>query len=368
MAKFNGQLNTNEIFSTIYNMIIRQTVFSENIAGTFSGPVDRAREEGSMFGDTILYYSTDALFPKTFVPDSEEQLNLLKTHRPKDPEVQSLTIDVFKYIPLTTDNYFTKRAFSTPSVFADFNSTLIKWLYDTKRIYDATTYNTYIGTTETAKGEQLHNVNLASITPSVSTTDEEAYNRITAQTIAEDIGNLLVDISDVSRDFNDYGYIRSYALEDVVILWNSRWYNSITKLDLPTIFHDEGIMDKMDRKDVLPARYFGDINASGGTVSAANTSIRTLIPVEIDENTKLFPGDLLPDGYQYQANTTYTVKDNIVCKIMAKGSVPYMSGFETQTEFINAKNLSENRYLIFGHNTLEYLKEKPFITVKAITT
>ena len=48
MPKFTGTLNSNEIFSAIYNMIISQQVFSDNIKGTASSLVDRARVDGTL--------------------------------------------------------------------------------------------------------------------------------------------------------------------------------------------------------------------------------------------------------------------------------------------------------------------------------
>ena len=38
-----------------------------------------------------------------------------------------------------------------------------------------------------------------------------------------------------------------------------------------------------------------------------------------------------------------------------------MSGFEVGTEFWNARSLTKNNYLIFGHNNLEFLEEYPRI-------
>ena len=61
MPKFTGQLNVNSVFSAIFNMIISQTVFADNIKGTASSLVDRARVDGTLYGDTKLYYSTDVL-------------------------------------------------------------------------------------------------------------------------------------------------------------------------------------------------------------------------------------------------------------------------------------------------------------------
>ena len=41
-----------------------------------------------------------------------------------------------------------------------------------------------------------------------------------------------------------------------------------------------------------------------------------------------------------------------------------MSAFEVGTSFFNPKSLTENHYLTFGHNTIEYLKAYPMVTVK----
>ena len=56
-----GKLNPNEIYVSIYNMIISQQVFADNIKDTKSSLVDAARVDGSMYGDTKLYYATDVL-------------------------------------------------------------------------------------------------------------------------------------------------------------------------------------------------------------------------------------------------------------------------------------------------------------------
>ena len=49
---------------------------------------------------------------------------------------------------------------------------------------------------------------------------------------------------------------------------------------------------------------------------------------------------------------------------MHKRSIPYMSAFEVGTSFFNPKSLTENHYLTFGHNSLEYLKQYPLVTIK----
>ena len=66
-----------------------------------------------------------------------------------------------------------------------------------------------------------------------------------------------------------------------------------------------------------------------------------------------------------EGGEAYKEDDKVICKVLVK-LPPYMSAFEVGTSFFNPKSLTENHYLTFGHNTLEYLKNYPFITVKAI--
>ena len=355
MPKFNGTLRANEIFSALYNMIISQQVFADNIKGTNATLVDKARVDGSMYGDTKLYYATDALKSAEWGNDAEAE-NLLQLHRPKAPECQAIHLDKFRQIRLTVDNYLSKRAWSTESAFSSFNSVMLGWIRDTKRIYDSTLYNTYIGTANTNIGKQTIKITLT------TDTDKEAEARLQAQTIAKAMADLLVELTDVSRDYNDYKYIRSYNKDDLMVVWNAQALNKITKMDLPTIFHKEGLIDKMGEY-TLPGRYFGTVNASASTTGASNTTVRSLVEKDYGD-THCFPGDLLPNNQAYGANETYTVDDTILFKVMHKNSVPYMSAFEVGTSFFNPRALVETNYLTFGHNTLEYIKNYPFITVK----
>ena len=380
MANFNGQLNQNEIFAALYNMIISQQVFADNIYDTKSTLADMSRVDGSLYGDTKLYYSTDVL--KSFEwADDAEAANLLKLHRPEAPEVQAITIDRFRMIPITVDNYLTKRAFSTEGAFSAFNNQMLGWMRDTKKVYDATLFNSFVGThsaglEDDGKGA-AQNVSIALPAEPEDATEVniEAYNRITAQAIAQAMADLLVELEDVSRDYNDYGNLRSYNSNDLVFVWNSAWVNKIKKLDLPMIFSKDGLLDKF-AQHTLPARYFGNVNTSAGTTGAANTTIRSLI--EKDYNTvepdnaaydsakHIFPGDLLPSSTAYNANETYTEDGSIVFKVYHKNSIPFMTAFETGTEFFNPRSLTNTHYLIWGYNDLEHLKNYPFVTAKAV--
>lgn len=363
MANFNGQLRSNEIFAALYNMIISQQVFADNITDTFSELADRFRVDGSLYGDTKLYYSSDVLRSAPWKNDAEAA-NLLALYRPEAPECQAITLDVFRQICLTVDNYLSKRAWGTEGAFSEFNSVMLGWIRDTKRVYDATLVNSYVGTAETKVGSQEQ-----SITFSAQEGDLEATNRLEGQAIAEKIANLLIELRDVSRDFNDYGNLRSYKPEDLIVVWNSNYYNKILKVDLPTIFHRDGLVDKLNDY-YLPSRYFGKVNASAGSTSASNTTIRSLIETDYTDTSEVthhvFPGDLLPNSVAYKANETYTTDGTIICKIMHKNSIPFMSAFEVGTSFFNPKSLTETHYLTWGHNTLEYLQNYPMITLRAV--
>ena len=346
MANFTGTLNQNEIFAALYNMIISIQTFADNVKGTYSALVDKARVDGSMYGDTKLYISTDALASHAW-GDDDEAGNLLAIDRPADPETQAITIDQFRQIRLTTDNYMSKRAFATEGAFQSFNDVMKGWIRDTKRIYDSTIYNAFIGTAESDMGEQSMN-----IAPVDGQND--------ALTMAEALATLLVNLKDVSRDYNDYGHIRSYDEKDLMVVWNAKHYNTLKKIDMPVIFHTEGLLNEFDQ-EVLPARYFGTVITAGG--SANGTTIRSL-KEQVLGGKHYFPGDLIEGGVAYSGGDVYEEDDTIAFKVIHKESVPYMSGFEVGTSFFNPRSLTETNYLTFGHNTLEYLKDKPFITAR----
>ena len=378
-TQYAGRLNANEIFASIFNMIISQQVFVDNIKDTKSSLVDAARVDGSMYGDTKLYYATDVLRSYAWGGDAEAA-NLLALDRPEDPQCQAITMNVFRQIRLTVDNYLTKRAWSTENAFNEFNSVMLGWIRDTKKVYDSTTYNVFIGTYETSEGKQNQTVQLPT-----DETNQEAENRLQAQTIATKVADILVELEDVTREYNDYENLRSYTADDFRYVWNSVWVNRIRKLDLPTIFHKD-VIDKF-AEYTLPARYFGKMGEAGveGEIIADGLKIRSLVEQDVlivtpftfkgktiasGSRFHVFAGDIIPEGVIVATPggvqvPYYTEDDSIVCKIVHKSAVPYMSGFEAGTSFFNPRSLTENHYLTFGHNTIEALHDKPFITLKA---
>lgn len=395
MATFTGQLRSNEIFASLYNMIISQEVFADNIKGTFSSLVDKGRVDGSLYGDTKLYYAVDVLKSAPWGNDAEAT-NLLALHRPPAPDVQAIHLDIFRQISLTVDNYLSKRAWGDEYAFSQFNSVMLGMIRETKRVYDSTIYNSYIGT---AVSQATNAVVNADITTATKDLTGDSAARMEAQTIGETLANLFINLKDITRDYNDYGNLRSVNLEDLIVVWNSKWVNKIKKIDLPTMFHKDGLIEKFE-EEILPNRYFGDLldsklatasvydassnpkgmfTKSGNVYTIVDTGstaykVKSLIETDYtvsNVTTHVFPGDTIPVGAALTITSStvpfaYIEDADKICVVMHKRSVPYMSAFEVGTSFFNPKSLTENHYLTFGHNTLEYLKNYPFIVVKKI--
>ena len=376
-------LTANEIYNTLANMIISQQVFADNIS-KHQTLVDKARVDGGLYGDTKLYYATDVLKSVAWGNDAEAS-NLLSLDRAEDPEVQAIKLNIFRQIRLTVDNYLTKRAFADEGTFASFNSVMLGWMNETKKIYDGTLYNVFIGTTETSTGKQQ------------VTIDIDADSNSAGENIAKAMADLFTEMSDYSRDFNDYQFLRSYGDSEIKVIWNADYFNQVKKIDLPSIFHDEALQSTF-AGDVLAPRYFGTVITATNKASYAAATPTAGKPIDSDDDTyvpgannangtlravvekdvivggtayHVFPGDEIPAGATIKAGGNFELGEvyietaDVICKVLVKYP-PYMSAFETGTSFFNPRSLTENHYLTFGHNTLTYLKNYPFITVKAV--
>ena len=117
-------LTPNEIYNTLANMIISQEVFADNI-GKHQTLVDKGRVDGTLYGDTKLYYATDVLKSAAWGNDAEAANLLDVSDRAADPAVQAIKLDVFRQIRLVVDNYLTKRAFSDEGTLASFNGVML---------------------------------------------------------------------------------------------------------------------------------------------------------------------------------------------------------------------------------------------------
>lgn len=392
---FNGNLNSNEIFSAIFNMIISQDVRDPKLASNYNSLVGKFKTDGSMFGDTKLFYDVDVLGTRPWLGDTEAS-NLLNINRPDAPKCQAITLDTFRQVDITIDEYLTKRAWSTEGAFSQFNSIILKMLGKAKEIHETTLFNSYIGSIVTAANKATVNVDLSGITA----TGEEK-NRLYAQTIADELADLIDDMMDYSRDYNDYKFLRAYNESDLMVVWNNKWVNKLTKLDLPTVYHDSSVFGAFG--DKLPARYFGDaldtatkiaaISASTPTtgkpidsdtgvytpgVANANGKVCSLIEKDVTVGVTAYhvlPGDEIPAGcvvkvagvttFDFQEGEIYVPDENIICKVVSKDAIKFMDAFETATEFFNPRSLTQNHYLTFGYAKPDYLRGEAIVTVKA---
>lgn len=387
------KLNQNKITAALFNMIISQQVFDSKVASTELA--DRFRVDGTLFGDTKLYHSFDIGSPEDWLDDAEAP-NLLALNRNKSGKTQSITMGVYKMISITIDQYLSKQAFMSEGTFAEYTSFLTGSLRKIKRVYDRSLINNKIGTLTPSTTR----CDITITTPKGATVEET--NRLEAQTVASELVVLKADLEDNNRDFNALGYLRSYSADELIAVWNVKAHAKITKLDLPTIFHKDidakGGFTEYD----LPEKWFGEpatADLTLPTAAPANVTNRILVSGWYDvvsnsdialvqkptSNTVfLWAGDAVPfKGEVYTdnvrkvtvtvASTTlakeyyYTVDPTIAFVLIHASALPFMSGFETGTEFWNARSLTSNHYLIFGHNNLEFLEEYPRIRVKVKT-
>lgn len=384
---YNGQLNKNEIFGVLFNMILSQEVFGDNISGLDNSLVEKFKVDGGLNGDTKLYLATDCLSSSEWNGDNEA-VNLLKIDRPEEPKEQSIVVDKARIIPVTIDRVLTKRAFSDENVFNQFASIILNWIGETKKIYDTTLINSYVGTTKSKATKGTVEIDL---TTPVGTIKGEEKSRIRGQSIAKGIADLMFDLKDISRDYTDNGFTRAYNKSDLLVIWNNSYVNEITYMDLPTIFHKENLVSF---ENVLPSRYFGDVGTTDVVSDGTYRSfVEAYYATGVNQPVKhLFAGDLIPSGYykatavketktgtsKYRVSDTkiatsveskllageyYKENAKVICKVIHKNAIPFMSSFQTNSTFFNQRSQTENHYLIWGYSTPQYLEDKPFITV-----
>lgn len=388
-------LNANEVYASLFNMIIAEQVFSQNINGKRNRKlVDSAKAEVGLYGDSKNYWSTDVLKSRPFLGDAEAT-NLLATDRGPAPKGQRIVINVFRQIgPLTTDQYLSKRAWMSEDSHSQFISVMKGWLSVTKQVYDETTYNAFIGTN--VSGADVNTVTI-DLTTALSGLTGLEKARMQALTIASEMADLFDDLGDVSRKFNVYKFLRSYSEDEIKVVWNKKYINRITKIDLPTVYNKDGVMEKFDEYS-LPSRYFGTvltatnistysastpttgkpINSGTGAYTPgsnnANGTVRTLEEVELTvggTTYHIFAGEEIPSGAtvkaggDFELGSVYIEDSTVICKVMTK-IPPYMSAFEVGTSFFNPRSLTENSYLTFGHNTIEQILDSAYVTVKEV--
>lgn len=389
---FTGTLNTNEFYAGLFNAYRLITTFSDGLDALDDSLANRFRSDGGMYQDKSVFTDMDVLMSREWDPSDT---NVLAPELTVAPVQEEIVVDQKRQLAIYTEQFLSKRAWMSPEVFDAFNSVVQSQVGTTKKLYEQRLVDVFIGTESTSIGQQAQSID---VTTAVGSATGEEANRLAAQAIATGMANIMTQVKDSTRDFNDYEFIKAFNESDLMIIWNADHYNKILYTDLPTIYHKE---DLLKNGRVLPARYFGSATAAGtanGTTDRAygEYKIRTDASGNYSASgtylTNVFPGDILPSGTPIVAHNTalttapwtttyngrgytftvystvhaYTEDSSIICKIIHKNGVRYLSSFETSSEFWNPKSLSSNRYLTWMYANPVHLASYPFITVSQV--
>ena len=379
MAIHAQRLNANTVYTSLFNLIRLVGVLGAKLQIDDSN-ASRYKMEGGRYEDTLYWVSCDVLTSKVFDPTDA---NVLAPEQKVVPAYKTITVDKARQIGLYLPTYFlSSQAFQTAGYFDEFTSLAQSMIQKTKKLYDQRLVDVYLGTTVSATGKQSQTVTL-------SGSDAQADTLA----IAEKVSNILFDMADTTRDYNDRQYMSAFGKEAVDIIWNSEYYSKMMKVGLPVTFNKDGVLEN---GRTLPARYFGTVitTSNYSTYSAstpaagkpidsddgtyvpgsnnANGTLRALAEQDITvsgTDYHVFPGDELPAGAVVYASSEvkipcYIVDPKVICKIISKDACKYVSAIETETEFVNAKNHSRNMYLTFMYGGPDRIPEETWTTLK----
>lgn len=375
MAAFTGTLNTNEFYNGLFNAYKLITTFADALDGLDNTLANKFKMDGGGYRDKSVFTAMDILTSRAWDPSDT---NVLATEQKVKPEQQEIVVNQKRQIAMTTDQYLSKRAWMEPSAFESFNSVVQAQVGNTKKVYEQRLVDVAVGTMEAAMPSGKGAGQAQTVTIGASDAED-----LRVRKIGKKIANILTDVKDTTRDFNDYGFMQAYKKDALMIVWNAAYLNEFNYVDLPVIYHKEGIIDFVG--DQLPGKYFGraitasDIGSgkvigSDGAYDSTKGTLRAAKEFTYND-IHYFPGDALSTSGTYvavvgglEATDVYLEDSKIICKIMHKDSIKYLSGFETSTEFFNAKNLSSNRYLTWMYANPDYLRNYPLITLREINS
>lgn len=392
MANFTGTLNSNSVYTMLFNAYRLITTIGDNLSGLDASNAEKYKIQGGDFEDQLVWTYVDILKSRVFDPTDD---NVLARENTGTISQQVIKVDKVRQIGLTIPQTFlTKQAFMNPSYFDTFNTVVEGQVSTTRKLYDQRKMDTYIGTTESAIGKQTVTLTLP------ANDDAEKQNRLRALTVGKEVANIFVNLKDSTRDYNDKGYMEAADRSNFTIYWNSDYINEFRYVDLPTVFHKDNIIDN---GETLPARYFGTplteanyasfsasapaagkpIDSDDGTyvpgAGNANGIVRALEELDVvvsGTTTHVFPGDELPTGAKVYDGTKsvgakviipcYVEDAKVICKIIHKDAIKYASVMETETQFWNPKSHINNRYLTWMFGEPDRLAIRPFVTIKAV--
>lgn len=366
---FNGMLNSNEIYNTLFNVrilfqkIVPNTVKRDEIVSLLDKAV-------GMYGDTGILMGMDIQGTYEFGMDAEAP-KLLAINRNKTQKVEKYTIKNWRQTDVTNDAYISKRAFLDEGTFAMFNGYLVGILGKAMDAFETGSVKSGVGTYTSPNAALTINVTM----PAADGT--EATERIRAAKIRQAILDLKADMADNQRKYNGYGFYSSYDWNDFTAAFNTKYTNEINALALYSTFNPEFIREAAGGRQWTP-KWFGNVATQGGNTGEDNTTIYSLIEQNSDGSSnfpltseqlqanvyRIFPGDLLPDNFAYTANEAYTRDDTVIAKVFAPEYVYYMTGYEQGESFYNPRSTTTNHYLRKGYSPVQVSSFVPFITLK----
>lgn len=375
---FNGILNSNEIYNALFNLRILfqklapQTVRRDEIVSL----LDKAT---GMYGDSGVVQGMDIQGTYDFGLDAEA-VKLLAINRNKTQKIERFVIDKWRQTDVTNDAYISKRAFLDEGAFALFNGYIVGTLSKAMDAFESGFVKSSLGT---------YTSPLASNTISIAlpvADGTEANQRIRAAKIREAILNLKDDMADNQRKYNGYNFYGSYNWDEMTPVFNSKYMNEINALALYNTFNKQYLESATEGRR-FTQKWFGNVLTEAGTAPAnnldspvSNATICSLVECNSDGTTnfpltdeqltagtyRIFPGDILPNGFAYQANEAYQVDTSIIGKIFAPEYVYYMTGYQQGESFYNPRSATTNHYLRKGYSDVQVSKFRPFITLKEV--
>ena len=368
---FDGQLNSNEIYSALFNLRILfqklapQTVRRDEIIALLDKAV-------GMYGDTGVLYGMDITGTYDFENDAEAS-KLLAINRNKSQKIEKYTIDHWRQTDVTVDAYLSKRAFLDEGNFAIFNGYLVGTLSQNFDAFETGFVKASLGTYESPIVACNINVTM----PAADGT--EATERIRAAAIKKAIMDLEDDMKDNQRKYNGYGFYGSYDWNDMTPVFNSKYVNEINAQAIYQTFNPEFLRSANGARKWTP-KWFGSVVTANGKTTATNSNVYSLIEQNSDGTKNLvltseqqtagvyriFPGDLLPNSFNYLKGEAYVRGDNVIAKIFFPEYIYYMTGYEQGEMFHNARSGTDNHYLRKGHSDVMVSNFRPFITLTEV--
>lgn len=367
-SAFDGTLNSNEIYNALFNVKILFQKFAPNTVrrDEIVSLLDKAV---GMYGDTGIMQGMDIQGTYEFTMDAEAP-KLLAINRNKTQKVEKFSISNWRQTDVTNDAYISKRAFLDEGSFAMFNGYLVSTLSKAMDAFESGFVKSSVGTYTSPNPNTTIEVKMP------ASDGTEATERLRASAIRKAILDLQDDLKDNQRKYNGYNFYASYDWSDFTPVFSSKYVNEINAQALYSTFNPEYLKSANGSRKWTP-KWFGTPNAGSGNTGASNTTIYSLIEINSDGSDnfpltqqqltagvyRLFPGDLLPNSFDYEANTTYTRDDKVIAKVFAPEYVYYMTGYEQGESFYNPRSATTNHYQRKGYSPVQVSKFAPFITL-----